>query len=133
MLSRPVDAPILVDQTGAVVRLGAKIGRTGGEGAVYGIQGHAGLVAKVYHQPVSDNKAAKLRYLGQRLTPQLKECAAWPSFLLFYRDQPRGFVMRSVSGKEVHHVYGSRDRVVDFPGTNWDFLVNTARNCAAAF
>ena len=26
-----------------------------------------------------------------------------------------------------------RDRVVEFPGKNWDFLLNTARNCAAAF
>jgi DNA-binding helix-hairpin-helix protein with protein kinase domain len=41
--------------------------------------------------------------------------------------------MRAVGGKEVHHVYGNRDRVVDFPGRNWDFLINTARNCAAAF
>ena len=115
------------------MRLGAKVGRTGGEGAVYGIQGHAGLVAKVYHQPVSTNKAAKLKYLAQRVTPQLTECAAWPSFLLFHNNQPRGFVMRSVGGKEVHHLYGNRDRVVDFPGKNWDFLVNTGRNCAAAF
>jgi len=133
MQPRPLDAPILVDQTGAAVRLGAKVGRTGGEGAVYAVQGHPGLVAKVYHQPVSANKAAKLKYLAQRVTPQLKECAAWPSFLLFHNNQPRGFVMRSASGKEVHHLYGSRDRVVDFPGKNWDFLINTGRNCAAAF
>src|ERR1051326_1746335 len=133
MQPRPLDAPILVDQTGAAVRLGAKVGRTGGEGAVYAVQGHPGLVAKVYHQPVSANKAAKLKYLAQRVTPQLKECAAWPSFLLFHNNQPRGFVMRSASGKEVHHLYGSRDRVVDFPGKNWAFLINTGRNCAAAF
>jgi DNA-binding helix-hairpin-helix protein with protein kinase domain len=133
MSSRPIDAPILADQNGAAVRLGPKIGRTGGEGTVYSIAGHADLVAKVYHQAVTDNKAAKLKYLAQRVTPQLSDCAAWPSFLLFDHKQPRGFVMRAVGGKEVHHVYGSRDRVVDFPGRNWDFLVNTARNCAAAF
>jgi DNA-binding helix-hairpin-helix protein with protein kinase domain len=125
---------MLVDQNGAQIRLGRQIGDTGGEGNVYRIDGNTNLVAKIYHRPPTESKVAKLKYLPLRETPGLKECAAWPSFILFdERKQPRGFVMRAVSGKEVHHAFGTRDRVVDFPGKNWDFLLNTARNCAAAF
>lgn len=124
---------MLVDQNGAGIRLGRRIGRTGGEGNVYCIDGAAGFVAKIYHRP-TDVKPAKLKYLADVVTPELMRCSAWPSsILLDDRKQPRGFVMRAVAGKEVHHVFGMRDRVVDFPGKNWDFLVNTARNCAAAF
>jgi DNA-binding helix-hairpin-helix protein with protein kinase domain len=127
------DAQTLTDEKGMAVRLGSQVGRSGGEGSVYEIVGHSSLVAKLYREPVPEAKVAKLNYLRQRVTPGLNACAAWPSFVLLDGRKPRGFVMREVSGKEVHHVYGNRDRMVDFPGRNWDFLVNTARNCAAAF
>src|ERR1043166_517579 len=124
---------MLFDERGAAVRLGRKIGRTGGEGNVYVLDGTPAFVAKIYHRP-ADIKIAKLRCLTKRETPQLRECTAWPRSILFDEHrQPRGFAMRAVSGKEIHHLFGPRDRVVDFPGKNWDFLVHTARNCAAAF
>lgn len=126
-------AQVLKAENGEAVRLGPQIGRAGGEGSVYSVKDNPAVVAKIYHQPVATEKVAKLKYLAQNVTPGLKQCAAWPLFTLFDGRSARGFVMREVSGKEVHHVYGSRDRVVDFPGRNWDFLVNTARNCAAAF
>jgi DNA-binding helix-hairpin-helix protein with protein kinase domain len=128
-----VNAQLLTDENGAAFRLGPQIGRAGGEGSVFRIEGNSGTVAKIYHDPVPSDKVSKLKYLAQCVTPGLKQCAAWPSTTLFDGNRPRGFLMRAVSGREVHHVYGSRDRVVDFPGKDWDFLVNTARNCAAAF
>jgi DNA-binding helix-hairpin-helix protein with protein kinase domain len=125
---------MLVDQNGAAVRLGRQIGRTGGEGSVYSVDGGGRLVAKIYHKPPPEVKIAKLKYQAARSTPELKKCAAWPLLIVAdERRQPRGFVMPAVAGKEVHHLFLPRDRVVDFPGKNWDFLVNTARNCAAAF
>jgi DNA-binding helix-hairpin-helix protein with protein kinase domain len=125
---------MLVDQNGVPVRLGRQIGRTGGEGNVYSVDSHAGAVAKIYHRLPVENKVAKLRYLARRSTPELKKCAAWPLLTISdERGQPRGFLMPAVSGKEIHHLFGTRDRVVDFPGKNWDFLINTARNSAVAF
>ncbi len=125
---------MLIDQNGSAVRLGRQIGRTGGEGSVFSVDGAEGLVAKIYHKPPPDTKVAKLKYQTTRSTPELKKCAAWPLLIIGdERHQPRGFVMPAVAGEEVHHLFGTRDRVVDFPGKNWDFLVNTARNCAAAF
>jgi DNA-binding helix-hairpin-helix protein with protein kinase domain len=125
---------MLIDQNGVAVRLGRQIGRTGGEGSVYSVDSQPGTVAKIYHRPPPASKAEKLRYLAQRSTPELKKCAAWPLFTISdERGQPRGFLMPAVSGQEIHHLFGTRDRVVDFPGKNWDFLVNTARNCAVAF
>jgi DNA-binding helix-hairpin-helix protein with protein kinase domain len=125
---------MLIDQNGTSVRLGRQVGRSGGEGSVYGIDSHPGFVAKIYHRPPPQDKVAKLSYLAQRATSEVKKCAAWPTMVISdERAQPRGFLMPAVSGKEIHHLFGTRDRVVEFPGKNWDFLLNTARNCAAAF
>ena len=125
---------MLIDQNGSPVRLGRQLGRTGGEGSVFSVEGPAGLVAKVYHKPPPETKVAKLKYQTTRFTPELKRCTAWPlSILNDERHQPRGFIMPSVAGEEVHHLFGTRDRIVEFPGKNWDFLVKAARNCAAAF
>jgi DNA-binding helix-hairpin-helix protein with protein kinase domain len=125
---------MLVDQNGSAVRLGRQIGRSGGEGSVFSVEGVAELVAKIYHKPPTVTKVAKLKYQTTRSTPELKKCAAWPLLVIGdERHQPRGFVMPAVAGDEVHHLFGTRDRVVEFPGKSWDFLVNAARNCAAAF
>ena len=125
---------MVIDKNSVPVRLGRPIGRAGGEGRVYSVEGHNRIVAKIYHRPPDATKIAKLRYQAQRLTPELEHCAAWPlSTLSDERGQGRGFVMAAVGGKEIHHLFGTRDRVVDFPDKNWDFLVHTARNCAAAF
>jgi DNA-binding helix-hairpin-helix protein with protein kinase domain len=125
---------MLIDQNGAAIRLGRQIGRTGGEGNVYSVESHSGFVAKIYHRPPTVAKIAKLQYQAQHATPEIKKCAAWPLLTVSdERRQPRGFLMPSVGGKEIHHLFGTRDRVVEFPGKNWDFLLNTARNCAAVF
>jgi DNA-binding helix-hairpin-helix protein with protein kinase domain len=125
---------MLIDQNGGAIRLGRQIGGTGGEGNVYSVESHSGFVAKIYHRPPTEAKIAKLRYQAQHSTSELKKCAAWPVLTVSdERRQPRGFLMPSFGGKEIHHLFGTRDRVVEFPGKNWDFLLNTARNCAAAF
>jgi DNA-binding helix-hairpin-helix protein with protein kinase domain len=124
---------MLIDQNGAAIRVGRTIG-AGGEATVYSVENQNGAVAKIYKEVPSSDKIEKLRYQAARVTPQLNKCAAWPLQIIFdERRQGRGVLMPAVNGKEVHHLYGIRDRVIDFPGKNWDFLVNTARNCAAAF
>lgn len=41
--------------------------------------------------------------------------------------------MPFVKGKEIHQLFGPRERFVEFPSVGWDSLVHVARNCAAAF
>lgn len=124
---------MLVDQNGIPVRLGRQIGRSGGEGSAYSADSHPGFVAKIYHKPPNQDKAAKLRYLTKVTTFELQKCSAWPALLISDESRLRGFLMPVVGGKEIHELFGPRDRVVEFPGKNWDFLINTARNCAVAF
>ncbi len=125
---------MLIDSKGVSVRLGPKLGRSGGEGNAYTVESHRGLVAKIYHRVPTPEKVAKLAFLTQRSTPEVQKCSAWPMLTISDDGQGvRGFLMPMVSGKEIHQLFGPRERVVEFPGKNWDFLVNTARNCAAAF
>src|SRR5207248_5292522 len=95
------------------------------------VQSDARDVAKIYHhkQIPDARKAAKLDFLTRRTTPEVQKFAAWPTAVLTdEKHEVRGFLMPMVSGKEVHQLFGNRDRVIEFPGKNWDFLVNTARN-----
>lgn len=121
------------DEAGPI-KLGCQIGRRGGEGSVFQISGRPGVIAKIYHSPPPPTKVAKLSYLSRTATPDLLRYAAWPSSLIQDdEDTARGFLMPLVQGKEVHQLYGPRERFVEFPGKGWDFLVHVARNCAAAF
>ena len=57
-----------VDQMGKTIILGKKLGG-GGEGAVYEISGTSEIVAKVYHQPATREKAAKLAAMDACASP----------------------------------------------------------------
>lgn len=126
----------LFDSTGRRVPLGQKIG-SGGEGAVYEVPIlGSDLVAKVYHGEISHEKQAKLQGMAAGNDESLRRIAAWPTATLHARaDGPiRGFVMPKVAGYEpIHHLYGPSHRKQRFPNADWAFLVNTARNVAAAF
>src|SRR5437870_6309394 len=105
---------MLIDQNGAAVRLGRQIGQTGGEGSVYSVGSHSGFVAKIYQRPQPMTKIAKLKYQTEHLTSDLKKYAAWPLQLLMDEHrQPRGVLMQAVGGKEIHHLFGTRDRAYD--------------------
>jgi len=120
---------------GHPVEPGKVLGR-GGEGAVHEIAGRPGFVAKIYHQPVSPDKALKLEGMVRQAHPGLLEIAAWPVDVL--RIQPggpaQGFVMHRVNGyHEIHSLYGPSHRKRTFPQADWSFLIHTARNLASAF
>ena len=125
----------LLDQEGRQVTIGRQIGRRGGEGSAYEASSHPGCVVKIYHEPPTDDKAAKLWHLTQlaQANPKLLNFAAWPTSIVWKGQKPRGFIMPLVRGKEVHQLFGPRERFVEFPSAGWDFLVQVARNCAAAF
>lgn len=126
----------LFDGAGGRVPLGRKVG-TGGEGAVYEVPALGNdIVAKIYHKEVSPEKQAKLRGMVKEGDESLKKIAAWPKETLHMSagGQIRGFLMPKVVGcDEIHALYGPSHRKQRYPDKDWAFLVNTARNTAAAF
>lgn len=125
----------LFDSTGRRLSLGRKIG-SGGEGDVYDVPALGpGKVAKIYRGPVSREKQDKLRSMVQSGDESLKKVAAWPLATLHLSagGTLRGFVMPRLTSEPVHHVYGPSHRKQRLPDKDWAFLVNAARNVAAAF
>jgi DNA-binding helix-hairpin-helix protein with protein kinase domain len=114
--------------------LGRRIG-TGAEGEVYEIQGRSDLVAKVYHEPPSPEKAEKLVVLSRLGNERLFNLSAWPVSTL--RDAPDGevvgFVMKKISqAEEVHALHSPKSRLQKFPEASWAFLIYVAANIARA-
>lgn len=123
----------LTDHAGRPIPLGRQIGRTGGEGSVFEIVGNPQLVGKLYHHAPTPEKVAKLEYLRTLSNPHIQRFAAFPTAVLYENARVRGFTMSLVPGKEIHQLYGPKERFAEFPSAKWDFLVRVAQNCAAAF
>ncbi|TAD87597.1 MAG: hypothetical protein EAZ99_16910 [Alphaproteobacteria bacterium] len=123
------------DRQGRQVPLGRKLG-SGGEGAVFAVNDHRKLAAKVYHKGIDPEKAEKLARMSIDATPALLDLAAWPVDVL-YSDpggKPIGLLMPRIEGfKSVHLLYGPKSRRQEFPDAQWPFLVHTATNVARAF
>jgi DNA-binding helix-hairpin-helix protein with protein kinase domain len=129
-------AASIFDHEGRPVELGEKLG-AGGEGSVFAVPrcGHD-LVAKLYHTPLVPEKHAKLASMVACGTEALRGISAWPQALLHAgRKGPvRGFLMpRLFEHAAVHNVYGPAHRKAKYPKADWAFLVQVARNVAAAF
>jgi DNA-binding helix-hairpin-helix protein with protein kinase domain/Flp pilus assembly protein TadD len=107
---------------------------SGGEGTVYSCPNDK-TVAKIYHEPITDEKAEKLRWMAGNVNEQLLKAAAWIVDTL--HDEPNGkvvgFLMPNVRAKEIHELYSLKSRRVYFPEATWQFLVHTAANLARAF
>jgi DNA-binding helix-hairpin-helix protein with protein kinase domain len=126
----------LLDSRGRPVALGKRLG-TGGEGTVYEVDA-MGLdaVAKVYHESLTHEKQAKLRGMVKGCNESLKRIAAWPFEILQQTEGSGicGLLMPKLLGYEpIHHLYSPAHRKQRYPDKDWEFLVNTARNMAAAF
>ncbi len=130
----------LLDDAGLPVRLGSTLG-SGGEGRVYtvasvgGDSNTADLAAKIYHSPVSPDRRKKLQCMVSGQSDPLQKLTAWPiSTLSDQNGSVCGFLMhKAAEAFPVHHIYSPAQRKREHPEVNWDFLVNTARNTAAAF
>lgn len=114
-------------------RLGEQLGR-GGEGAVFSCE-DLSIVAKIYHEPVEEEKAEKLRWMAENKDEHLLKVAAWVIDVL--TDAPDGkvvgFLMPNVRAKEIHELYSLKSRRIYFPEATWHFLVHTSANVARAF
>jgi DNA-binding helix-hairpin-helix protein with protein kinase domain len=124
----------VVEGTGKVVRLGRKLGQ-GGEGAVYELEGQPGVLAKIFHQPIPQSRAEKIRVMVSARTPALERLTAWPLELLSLPDgKPIGLKMPHVLGhRDIHQLYSPKSRRATFPKADWRFLVRVSANVARAF
>ncbi len=123
------------DPQGRAVTLGKELG-SGGEGAVFEIGQDPARVAKIYHRPVSAEKAEKLRCMAQLASVDLVRFASWPLEVLHNgrADQVAGIVLPRVKDHdEIHKLYSPAQRKIEYPDKDWSFLLHAAMNCAAAF
>ena len=123
------------DGSGRPIDLGRKLG-AGGEGTVLEVVDQPGAVAKVYHEPVSPSKAAKLRCMVRMGDAKLTQFAAWPQNTLHRSKEGPivGLLLPKIeSSAPIHELYSPAARRLRFPDADWQFLLRVARNCAAAF
>lgn len=124
---------ILLNSQHHPVLCGDKLGE-GGEGVVYALKGDVTRVVKRYHRALPAPQAAKLRAALALRNPALDAVCAWPQDLLHdARGALYGFVMPRVEAfRELHALYSPADRRQYFENAGFDFLVQAARNLAAA-
>ncbi len=122
------------DSTGRKITLSAELGK-GGEGSVYAVAGDNNSVGKIYHKPLSGDKAEKLGWMAINKSQQLLKVAAWVTDTLHdcAGGKVVGFLMPSVKAKEVHELYSPKSRRTHFPEADWRFLIHAAINLARAF
>jgi DNA-binding helix-hairpin-helix protein with protein kinase domain len=128
-------APEVVDTTGRPVRLIAVIG-AGNEGTVYSLSGSNEQVAKIYHKPLSAERAIKIQLMPSLLNQAVKHHTAWPTDLLLSKASraPVGLLMPRVNAaKDVHKLYSPKSRQTEFQRATWKFLILASANISRAF
>lgn len=137
-VEKPVAVPnLFFTSDGKAIELGRQIG-TGGEGTVYEIQGRDDLVAKIYHEPPTPEKAEKLIALARIGAERLFNLSAWPMDVVSdkafgMKGNVLGFIMRRVGqAEEVHALHSPKSRLQKFPEASWAFLIYAATNIARA-
>ncbi|MEA5616707.1 tetratricopeptide repeat protein [Cronbergia sp. UHCC 0137] len=123
-----------------ILKFTVTLGR-GGEACIYAVPSDANLVAKVYHQP-KVTYAQKLQTMianpPENPTASLGHISiAWPQELLQAADgsgKVIGFLMPRIRGmRPIMDLYNPGIRRQNCPLFNYQYLVRTARNLAAAF
>lgn len=130
----------LPNQKNVPMNLNLSLGR-GGEACIYTVPSDAEMVAKIYHKP-NIEKARKLEVMvlhpPENPTASLGHISiAWPSEIIRAADGGNeiiGFTMPRIRGmRPVIDFYNPRTRRQHCPLFNYQYLVRTARNLAAAF
>ncbi|WP_445635008.1 Protein kinase domain-containing protein [Nostoc sp. DSM 114161] len=123
-----------------ILNLSISLGR-GGEACVYAVPSDGNLVAKIYHKPTSahtEKLQAMLANPPENPTASLGHISiAWPEDLLHAVDGSNGilgFLMPRIQGmRPIIDFYNPRTRRQHCPLFNYQYLLRTARNLAAAF
>lgn len=122
------------DSSGNPILLGSEIAQ-GGEGIVYHVQGNPNIVAKLYKPKVLNKKsvADKIKATCAIYDKNIAQFAAMPQMVIYSGNKVRGFIMEKISNfKEIHLLYGTKDRKKYFPNADWGFMVHAALNFASA-
>lgn len=123
-----------------ILNLTVSLGR-GGEACIYAVPSDDNLVAKIYHKPTVTH-AHKLQAMvtnpPENPTASLGHISiAWPQDLLQAADGSGsiiGFLMPRIRGmRPIIDFYNPRTRREHCPLFNYQYLLRTARNLAAAF
>lgn len=125
---------LLYTSSAQPLRLGSALG-AGGAGTVYEIKDAPSLVAKLYHEPLTPERAEKLSLLARLGNERLFKLTAWPiDVLRLQPDGPiTGFTMQCVGqAEEVHALHSPKSRLQKFPDASWAFLLYVAANIARA-
>lgn len=124
----------VVEADGTRVRLGARLGQ-GGDGAIYELEGQPDTVARIFHQPLPEQRAQKIRTMAALRRPALERLTAWPIGLLSLPGgQAIGVKMPRVVGhRDIAQLYDPKSRRTAFPRADWRFLVRVSANVARAF
>ncbi len=121
-----------------VLNLTVTLGR-GGEACIYAVPNDDNLVAKIYHQPTlthAHKLQAMLANPPENPTANLGHISiAWPQEPLYGADgNIVGFLMPRIQGmRPIIDFYNPRTRRQHCPLFNYQYLMRTARNLAAAF
>jgi DNA-binding helix-hairpin-helix protein with protein kinase domain len=123
-----------------ILSLSLSLGR-GGEACVYAVPSDGNLVAKIYHKPTTahaEKLQAMLANPPENPTASLGHISiAWPEDLLRTADGSNGilgFLMPRIQGmRPIIDFYNPRTRRQHCPLFNYQYLLRTARNLAAAF
>ncbi|MBW4667525.1 MAG: tetratricopeptide repeat protein [Cyanomargarita calcarea GSE-NOS-MK-12-04C] len=122
------------------INLTASLGR-GGEACVYTLPIDGNLVAKIYHKPTVSHArklAVMLAHPPSNPTASLGHISiAWPNEVLISADGSDriiGFLMPRIRQmRPIIDFYNPRTRRLHCPLFNYQYLLRTARNLAAAF
>src|SRR5215813_4701458 len=126
--------PSFADTSGQPIRLGARIG-AGGEGSVHEVDNRPDTVAKIYHKPLTRERAQKIVAMASLSCSGLQRATAWPSGIIIADGHtPHGLLMPRVAGcKDIHKLYSPKSRKTEFPTADFRFLLSVAANVARAF
>jgi DNA-binding helix-hairpin-helix protein with protein kinase domain len=126
--------PSFADTSGQPIRVGARLG-AGGEGSVHEVDGRPDTVAKIYHKPLTPERAQKIAAMALLSSPGLQRATAWPSGIIMADGHtPHGLLMPKVAGcKDIHKLYSPKSRKTEFPTADFRFLLSVATNVARAF
>jgi DNA-binding helix-hairpin-helix protein with protein kinase domain len=123
-----------------ILNLSVSLGR-GGEACIYAVPSDSDLVAKIYHKPTvahAHKLQAMLDNPPENPTASLGHTSiAWPQNLLRATDGSEGiigFLMPRIRGmRPIIDFYNPKTRRQHCPLFNYQYLLRTARNLAAAF
>lgn len=125
------------DSSGKPVIIEKEIG-IGGEGRVCLVKGNRKVVAKLYLDKAlqKGDKSGKIKAMCAIYDNELEKFSALPQKAIYDSNgKVVGFIMEYLNlndFKEIHLLYGTKDRKKYFDYADWGFMVHSAKNLACA-